>query len=67
MKAKFFSVMAILPLLIIIMFAVAGIILNFWVYVILGVLCPTAAGVIWFIYKDTERKVKDVKSGLEKK
>ncbi|MBI5203302.1 MAG: hypothetical protein HZA11_00120 [Nitrospirae bacterium] len=67
MRTKFFSVMALLPLLVVIILAVAGITLNFWVYAILGVVCPTVAGAIWFIYKDTERKVKDAGSGLEKK
>ena len=45
------------PLVIVIILATAGIILNVWVYVVLAVVCPLAAGAVWFLYKDMERKM----------
>lgn len=59
MKAGFFPLMAFLPLLVVIILAITGITLNFWVYIILAVVCPLVAGIIWYIYKDTEKKIKD--------
>ncbi len=47
------------PLFIIIILAAVGITLNVWVYVIVAVVCPLAAGMIWFIYKDVEGKIKN--------
>lgn len=45
------------PLFIVIVLAVIGIMLNVWVYVVLAVVCPLAAGAAWFLYKDMERKM----------
>jgi hypothetical protein len=39
------------PLFIIIILAAVGITLNVWVYVIVAVVCPLAAGIIWFMYR----------------
>lgn len=63
MKAGFFSLMAFLPLLVVLILAIAGITLNFWVYIILAIVCPLAAGIIWFIYKETEKKIKEAGKG----
>jgi Flp pilus assembly protein TadB len=52
-----------LPLVIIIILAIAGITLNVWVYVFLAVVCPLAAGVVWFMYKDVEGKNEEKKGG----
>jgi uncharacterized membrane protein len=48
-----------LPLVIAIILAMAGIALNIWVYVVLAIICPLAAGAVWFLYKETEGKVQD--------
>ncbi len=63
MKAAIFPLMAFLPLLVVIILAIAGITLNFWVYIILAVICPLAVGIIWFIYKETEKKIKEAGKG----
>jgi len=47
-----------LPLVIVIVLAIGGIMINQWVHVILAVICPVTAGIIWFMYKDMERKLK---------
>lgn len=46
-----------LPLVIVIVLAAVGITLSVWIYVVLAVVCPLAAGVTWFLYKDMERKM----------
>lgn len=56
MKYKTLSLIALLPILVVIILAAAGIILDHWVYIILGIACPLVAGVIWLIYKDTAKK-----------
>lgn len=48
--------MALLPFLIVLILAAAGIILNHWVYIILGIVCPLVAGMIWLIYRGTTKK-----------
>jgi general stress protein CsbA len=53
-----FSGALLFPLAIVIILAVTGITLNVWIYVILAVICPVAAGTIWYMFKDTERKMK---------
>jgi Flp pilus assembly protein TadB len=45
------------PLFIVIILATAGITLNVWVYVVLAVVCPLAAGAVWFLYKDMEKRM----------
>jgi len=45
MKARYaFSAAPLVPLFIVIILATAGITLNVWVYVVLAVVCPLAAG-----------------------
>jgi len=68
MKSKYIFTMApFVPLLIVIILAIIGITLNFLVYIILAVVCPLVAGILWFIYKDMERKVTDAGSGSLRK
>jgi hypothetical protein len=56
-KARYaFSAAPLVPLFIVIILATAGIMLNVWVYVVLAVVCPLAAGVLWFQYKGMEGK-----------
>ncbi len=51
MKTRYiFSGVLLLPLIIVIILAITGITLNVWVYVVLAVVCPLAAGVVWFLY-----------------
>lgn len=59
MKTRYiFSGAILLPLVIVIILAITGITLNVWVYVVvLSVVCPLAAGAVWFLYKDMERKM----------
>ena len=60
MKTKDVLLIApLVPLFIVIVLAVIGIMLNVWVYVVLAVVCPLAAGIIWFMYKDVEGKIKN--------
>lgn len=66
MRAKFIFVMAaLLPLFVVVILAIIGIILNLWVYIVLGMVCPLVAGVVCFIYKDMERKITSAKEGLK--
>ena len=59
MKARYaLSAAPLLPLVIVIALAIGGITMNRWVYVILAIVCPVAAGIIWYMYKDAERKIK---------
>jgi Flp pilus assembly protein TadB len=46
-----------LPLLIVIILAMTGMTFNTWVYALLFIICPVIAVIIWFIYKDMEKKV----------
>jgi general stress protein CsbA len=57
MKKYLLSAAPLLPLVIVIALAVGGITMNPWVYVILALVCPVAAGIIWYMYKDTEKKM----------
>lgn len=50
------SAAPLLPLVIIIVLATGGVTMNRWVYVILAIACPVAAGIIWYTYKNTEKK-----------
>lgn len=53
------------PLFIVIILALFGFFFQSWVYLLLVIVCPVVAGV-WFIYKDTERKVSNAKEEIEK-
>jgi general stress protein CsbA len=53
-----FSGALLFPLVIVIILAIAGITLNVWIYVILAIVCPVAAGIIWYMLKNMENKVK---------
>ena len=55
-----------LPLFVVIVLALFGFFLQFWVYLMIVIACPAVAGVIWFIYRDTERKVSNAKKEIEK-
>ena len=59
MKAE--SVLPLLPLLPLpvgLVFTATGITFDIWVYVLLAIPCPAAAGLIWFIYREMEKKVE---------
>ena len=60
MKKYLFSAAPLLPFVIIIVLALNGITMDRWVYVILAMVCPVAAGIIWYTHKDTERKMKNL-------
>ncbi len=51
------SAASLLPLAIVVILALVGITLSVWVYIVLVMVCPLAAGVVWFLYKDMERKM----------
>lgn len=53
------TILALLPLIAAGIFALFGIILSFWVYLILAIICPLAAGILWLIYRDMERKIAE--------
>ncbi len=59
MRKKFFlSAAALLPLVVVVILAVFGATLNVWVYIVLAIVCPLVAGIIWFTYKDIEKKMR---------
>lgn len=57
-KKFFFSAAALLPLVVVAVLAIFGATLSVWVYIVLAVVCPLVAGIIWFTYKDVEKKIK---------
>jgi len=61
------SLLFLLPLLIVFLLAVGGIFLNAWVYVVLSIFCPLAAGVSWFLYKDMGRKLSNPERDLKRR
>ena len=60
-------VVSILPLLVVGILAIFGMIFSFWVYLILAIICPIEAGILWFMYKDMKRKIAEAKKEAEKK
>ncbi len=67
MRIKQVSFLApLLPLFVVIVLALFGFFFQFWVYLMIVIVCPAVAGVIWFIYRDTERKVSNAKKEIEK-
>ncbi len=58
MKKYLFSAAPLLPLVIVIVLATGGVTMNRGVYATLAIVCPVAAGIIWYMYKDTEKKMK---------
>jgi len=65
MRKKFFlSAAALLPLAIVIILAVFGATLSVWVYIVLAVVCPLVAGIIWFMYKHEENKIQNAEKEL---
>ena len=61
MKIKFvvIPIASLLPLLAVIILAMFGIILSFWAYLLIALICPLVAISLWFIYKDMERKISN--------
>ena len=58
MKTRYIlSAAFLLPVVIVVILALVGITLSVWVYIVLVMACPLAAGVVWFLYKDMERKM----------
>ena len=57
MRWRLLAVSPFIPLVAVFVFAIAGILFfNFWVYVILSVVCPAAAALIWYSGKKAEEK-----------
>lgn len=54
-----------LPLFVVIVLALFGFFFQFWFYLMLVIVCPVVAGVIGYIYRDTERKVSNAKKQIE--
>jgi len=59
-------VVSILPLLVVGILTIFGMIFSFWVYLLLVIICPLEAGILWFIYKDMEKKIAEAKKEAEK-
>jgi len=59
------SLLVLLPLLIVFLLAAGGLFLNIWVYIILSIVCPLAACITWFIYKDMGKKLSDSERDLK--
>jgi len=66
-KQRIAILLFLLPLLIVFLLAVGGIFLNTWVYVVLSIFCPLAAGVTWFLYKDMKRKISNSERDLKRR
>jgi uncharacterized membrane protein len=47
----------------VVVLALFGIILSFWVYLLLFITCPLVAGISWYIYKDMDKKVSNTRKG----
>jgi hypothetical protein len=62
-KAAFIA--PLLPLFVVIVLALFGFLFQFWFYLMIGIACPAVAGIIWIIYRDTERKVANAKKEIE--
>ncbi|MBI4848285.1 MAG: hypothetical protein HY808_06880 [Nitrospirae bacterium] len=45
------------PLLTVII-SLFGITFSIWTYLLLFILCPLAAGILWFLYRDMQKKLK---------
>lgn len=61
MKTRSFIVIApLLPLFLVIILAIVGITFGFWVYMILGIVCPLVAGILWFMYREMEKKIANL-------
>ncbi len=56
MKHMILPLAALLPVLIVLILAAAGISLDQWVYITVGIVCPLVAGAIWLIYRDAGEK-----------
>jgi predicted membrane protein len=58
MKMKYLAITIISIPLLVVFVAIFGITFNVWTYLLLFILCPLAAGILWFIYRDMEKKLK---------
>lgn len=56
---------ALLPLITTGIFALFGIFFSLWVYLLLAIICLVAAGILWLIYKDMERKITEAKRSIK--
>ncbi len=64
MKSKhIISSVVLVPLVVVTVLAFIGVILSFWVYLLLSVMCILAAGTTWYLYKDMENKISNAKKG----
>lgn len=61
------SMAFILPLVVVGVLALFGITFSSWVYLLISTVCLIDAGILWFIYKDMERKIADAESGRLRK
>ncbi len=59
-KKSFLSAAMLLPLIVLLILALFGGKLSTWVYIVLGAVCFLVAGIIWFICRDLEKKMKIV-------
>ena len=58
MKTKYIlSAAFLLPLVIVVILTMVGFTLNIWVYIVLVIACPLAAAVVWFLYKEMEKRM----------
>ncbi len=64
-KLTVITILALLPLIAAGIFALFGIIFSFWVYLLLVIICPLEAGILWFMYKDMAKKIAEAKKEAE--
>lgn len=58
MKVKYLAIIIISVPLLVVFVSLFGITFNVRTYLLLFILCPLAAGILWFIYRDMEKKLK---------
>lgn len=66
-KLTAITILALLPLIAAGIFELFGIIFSFWVYLILAIICPMEVGILWFMYKDMEKKIAEAKKEAERR
>lgn len=66
-KLTVITILALLPLIAAGILSLFGIIFSFWVYLLLAIICPIEAGILWLMYKDMERKIAEAKKESERR
>lgn len=63
-RQRAFALTPLLPLVVAIALAPFGVRLSAWFYLLLAVVCPGVAGVLWWLARDAEQKIVQAKGEL---